>query len=125
MQKMRFTEASIARLKPKNTRYLVRNANLAGHYLRIYPTGNKTHYALTRDPSGKQVWQRLGDAGLLTVDEAEDQARDALKAIKSGQDRAGPDSFHAVAEEWFQRHVLKKGLRSHAHTRYYLDRHIL
>ena len=37
MQKMRFTAASIARLKPKDTRYLVRNANLAGHYLRIYP----------------------------------------------------------------------------------------
>jgi integrase len=125
MQKIRFTAASIARLKPKGTRYLVRNANLAGHYLRIYPTGNKTHYALTRDPSGQQVWQPVGDPSLLKPEEAEELARIALKAIKSGHDRAGPESFQVVAEEWFQRHVMKRGLRSHAHTRYYLDRHIL
>src|SRR5262245_53623226 len=86
MKKIRFTEASIARLKSKGTRYLVRNANLAGHYLRIYPTGNKTHYALTRDPSGTQVWQPVGDASLLTPEEAEEQARIALRAIKSGND---------------------------------------
>jgi integrase len=122
---MRFTTASISRLKPKDTRYLVRNANLAGHYLRIYPTGNKTHYALTRDPGGKQVWHPIGDAGLLTVEEAEEQARTALKNIKSGSDRSGPESFQAVAQQWFERHVMKRGLRSHAHTRYYLDRHIL
>ena len=60
MQKIRFTDPSIAKLKPRGTRYLVRNANLAGHYLRIYPTGNKVHYALTRDPLGKQVWHRSG-----------------------------------------------------------------
>ena len=51
MHKMRFTTASIARLKPKDTRYLVRNANLAGHYLRINPTGNKTQYALRETPA--------------------------------------------------------------------------
>ena len=125
MQKIRFTDASIAKLKPRDTRYLVRNANLAGHYLRIYPTGNKTHYALTRDPRGQQVWHPVGDASLLKPEEAEELARTALKAIKSGAERAGPLSFQAVAEQWFERHVMKRGLRSHAHTRYYLDRHIL
>ncbi len=125
MQKIRFTEASIAKLKPQAARYLVRNANLAGHYIRVYPSGTKTHYALTRDPEGKQVWHPIGNAGLLKVDEAEEQARVALKAIKKGEDRAGPQSFKAIAELWFQRHVLKRGLRSHAHTRYFLDRHIL
>jgi integrase len=125
MQKMRFTEASIAKLKPQTERYLVRNANLAGHYIRVYPSGTKTHYALTRDPEGKQVWHPIGDAGLLKVEEAEEQARTALKAIKKGEDRAGAQSFKAVAELWFERNVIKRGLRSHAHTRYYLDRHIL
>src|SRR6188472_2383302 len=125
MQKIRFTEASIAKLKPRDTRYLVRNANLSGHYLRINPTGSRTHYALTRDPRGKQVWHPIGDAGLLTPEEAEELARTALKAIKAGEDRAGPQSFAAVAEQWFERHVMRKGLRSAEHTRYYLDRHML
>jgi hypothetical protein len=72
MEKIRFTEASIAKLKPKDARYLVRNANLAGHYLRIYPSRTKTHYALTRDPSGTQIWHAVGDASLLKPEEAED-----------------------------------------------------
>jgi integrase len=48
-----------------------------------------------------------------------------LKAIKRGEERSGAPTFEAVAEQWFQRHVQKKALRSHAHIRYYLDRHIL
>src|SRR5262245_39882115 len=125
MKKMRFTDSSIEKLKPQSKRYLVRNANLSGHYLRINPAGSRTHYALTRDPRGKQTWHAIGDASLLKAEEVEERAREILKAIKAGLDRSGAQSFCSVAEQWFQRHVQKKGLRSHAHIRYYLDRHIL
>jgi integrase len=125
MLTFRCTKPSIDKLKPKAKRYLARNKDLAGHYIRVTPKGVKTHYALMRDPGGKQVWHAIGDASMLKPGEAEDQARVILKAIKAGQDRGGPLSFQAVAEQWFERHVMKKGLRSHAHTRYYLDRHIL
>ena len=125
MQKIRFTEQAIARLKPRADRYLVRNANLAGHYIRVYPTGSKAHYALSRDPRGKQVWHPIGDVNLLKPEEAEDLARDALKAIKRGEDRSGPLTFDVVAEQWFKRHVEAKGLRSASHIRIYLNRHIL
>jgi integrase len=127
MEKIKFTDTSIAKLKPRGSRYLVRNVNLGGHYIRVFPSGTKTHYALARDPSGKQVWHTIGDAGLLKAEEAEELARAALKSIKKGEDRARPQSFEAVAELWFKRHVLKadRKLRSHSHIRYYLDRHIL
>ena len=125
MQKITFTKASIAKLKPRDDRYLVGNKNLAGHYLRIYPTGVKTHYALARDPNGKQVWHPISGADLMKPDEAEDAARAALKAIKKGNDRAGPQSFGAVAQLWFQRHVEKNALRSRRHIRNHLDRHLL
>lgn len=125
MKKLRFTDASIDKLKPQSKRYLVRNANLSGHYLRINPAGSRTHYALTRDPRGKQVWHAIGDASLLKAEEAEERARDILKAIKRGEERGGAPTFEAVAENWFERHVIKKELRSHQHIRYYLDRHIL
>ena len=39
-------------------------------------------------------------------------ARAAIKAIKAGEDRSGPQSFTAMAEQWFKRHVEAKGLRS-------------
>jgi integrase len=125
MQKIRFTKSAIDNLKPKADRYLVRNKDLSGHYVRVYPTGTKTHYALTRDVRGKQVWHPIGDATLLKPDEAEDLAREALKAIRKGEDRAGPQSFQAVADQWFKRHVEAKGLRSASHIRLYLDKHLL
>ena len=48
MQKIRFTDASIAKLKPRGTRYLVRNANLAGHYLRFTRPGTRPITPYTR-----------------------------------------------------------------------------
>jgi len=125
MKKLRLTDASIGKLKPKSKRYLVRNANLSGHYLRINPTGSRTHYALTRDPRGKQVWHAIGDASLLKAEEAEERARDILKAIKRGEERGGAPTFEEVTENWFKRHVEGKGLRSHQHIQYYLRKHIL
>jgi integrase len=125
MQKIRFTESAIGNLKPKADRYLVRNKDLSGHYIRVYPTGKRVHYALTRDVRGKQVWHPIGDATLLKPDEAEDLAREALKAIRKGEDRAGPQSFQAVADTWFKRHVEAKGLRSASHIKLYLDKHLL
>jgi integrase len=125
MQKIRFTRSAIDNLKPKADRYLVRNKDLSGHYIRVYPTGKRVHYALTRDVDGKQVWHPIGDATLLTPDEAEDHARTALKAIRRGEDRAGPQSFQAEADKWFKRHVEAKGLRSASHIKLYLNRHIL
>jgi integrase len=41
------------------------------------------------------------------------------------EDRDGPQRFASVAENWFQRHVEAKGLRSKIETRRYLDKYIL
>src|SRR5262249_33384094 len=45
--------------------------------------------------------------------------------IRAGKDARGLKSFQAVSEEWFQRHVMKKELRSAAHLKNCLDHHIL
>ena len=99
--------------------------NLAGHYIRVTPTGSKSFAAVARDPRGKQVWHTIGSAELYKIEDARELARLAIKAIKAGEDRSGPQSFDVVAEEWFKRHVEGKGLRSASHTRLYLNRHIL
>ena len=89
------------------------------------PTGSKSFAAVARDPRGKQVWHTIGSAELYKIEDARELARLAIKAIKAGEDRSGPQSFDVVAEEWFKRHVEGKGLRSASHTRLYLNRHIL
>jgi integrase len=127
MLKIKFTEQAIAKLKRKPTRYLVGNKNLSGHYIRVYPSGKKMHYALTRGVGSPPplVWKPLGDATLLGMEEAEEKARTTLKAVRKGESSAGPRSFQAVAEEWFQQRVIGMKLRSHAHIRLYLNKHLL
>jgi integrase len=93
--------------------------------VRVTPKGAKSFVAVSRDPRGKQVWHTIGSTELYKVEEARELARTAIKAIKVGESRAGPQSFEAVAELWLKRHVDAKGLRTASQIRAYLNRHIL
>ena len=118
------TDRMVAALPKKRERYSVPDPELAGHYVRVMPSGVKSYCASVRDPSQpatskttgrtyhKTVWHTLGSAEVLKIDEARDLARKAIKAIKGGQvaGRAGkakPDSFRSVAENWIKRHVAE------------------
>src|SRR6476659_5496514 len=98
MARRTLTDVSIAALKPKSKRYAIPDPKLAGHYVRVTPNGAKSFVAVARDPRGKQIWHTIGCADLHKLDEARELARTAMKAIKGGEDRAGPQSFQAVAE---------------------------
>ena len=119
------TDAAIAKLPPRPKPYTVPDPELPGHYLRVRPTGAKIFVAVARDPNGKQVWHTIGAATLYTVAEARVKAREAIKAIKSGGNRDGVETFEAVAEQWFKRHVEAKGLISAPDLRSYLDRQLM
>jgi integrase len=93
--------------------------------VRVQPTGNRSFVAVTRDPRGKQIWTTIGSATLLTVEEARQQAREVIKRIKAGKDKAGPQSFEAVAKDWLHRHVDAKGLRDAYEIRRVLKKHIM
>jgi Arm DNA-binding domain len=98
---------------------------LRGHYVRVRPTGAKTFCAVARAPNGKQVWHTIGASSLYTVAKAREKARAAIVAIQVGLDRDGPETFEAVAESWFRRHVQAKKLISGPHIRRTLDCHLL
>ena len=97
-----------------------------GLHIRITPKGAKSFWAVARDPSGEQSWEKIGDA-IIGIDKARAEAKRVIKAIVEGKDPAGPQSFKMVAEDWFERHVNKKdrALRSAKNIRRYLDKHIL
>jgi integrase len=124
MARRTLTDKAVSSLKPKAKRYAVPDPQLPGHYVRVTPNGAKSFAAVARDPSGKQVWHTIGSASLYKIDDARELARTAIKAIKAGEDRAGPQSLDAVADQWFKRHVEAKGLRSARHLRAYFDSHI-
>src|SRR5262245_32086125 len=105
MPARQLTDAMVAKLPTKRDRYTHADPQLPAHYVRVQPSGTKTFIVIMRGPDGKQVLHTIGATTLHTIAEARELARDAIKAIKSGNDRAGPQSFEAVAENWFQRHA--------------------
>lgn len=118
------TDNIIANLKPKAARYAIPDPKLAGHYVRVSPSGAKSFVAVTRDPNGKQVWHTIGTTQLYKLEEARERAHTAMRAIQGGESREGPESFQTVAENWLKRHVQQKGLRSESEIRRVLDKQI-
>jgi integrase len=120
------TDDDIAALPIKKARYSKVDTEQRGLHIRVTPNGVKTFFCVARDPNGKQVWQRLGDA-VIGIEKARPEARRVIKAIIGGEDRSGPQSYRKVSDEWFKRHVQKRDrkLRSATNIRRYLDKHIL
>jgi len=117
------TDVGVKALSPRPASYP--DPELPGHYIRVRPTGIKTFVAVARAPSGKQIWHTIGPSTLYTITEAREKAREAIKAIREGKDRAGPETFEVVAENWFKRHVEKEKLISGPDLRSCLDRQLI
>jgi integrase len=114
------TDEQIARLPARTSAYP--DPELAGHYLRVRPTGRKVFCVVARDPNGKQIWHTIGGTDLYSVAEAREAARGAIKAIKTGGNRDGVETFEDVAGQWVRRHVEKNGLISAPDIKSYLSR---
>ena len=123
------TDNMVTRLKPGPKRVTIPDPLMRGHYVRVTPTGSKSYVAVARDPVGKQVWATIGSTDHYSIDEARENARDAIKRIKAGLDPfepppAKPDSFKAVAENYVERHVRANRLRSQAEIERILEQHV-
>lgn len=122
------TEAGVASLKPRSARYTFPDPELRGHYVRVTPTGAKSYVALARDPDGKQVWATLGGTDLLTIDQARDEAREAIKRIREGlpaiPQRVKAETVEDVADRFLKRHVEKQKLRSQPEIKRLIEKHL-
>jgi len=118
------SDKGVSALKSKAKAYLAPVTEVPGLFVRVMPSGSKSFVAIARGPRGKQVWRRIDNVA-LSVENAREKAREVLKAIKAGESLAAPESFEAIAAEWFKRHVEGKGLRSKSEIRRCLDNHIL
>lgn len=119
------SDIGVKGLKPGPTRYVAPDPELPGHYIRVQPSGSKSYVAVARDPLGKQIWATIGPTARLSIEEARSQARDVIKRIRAGEDRAPPQSFKAVAEQWLKRHVTKNRIRTQAEIERCLTKYVL
>ena len=123
------TDAMVVRMRPGPKRITKPDPELRGHYVRVTPQGAKSYCAVTRGPAGKQVWATIGPTDRYSIDEARDQAREAIKRIKAGMTPfepppTPPDSFKAVAENYLTRHVTANALRTGPEIERILNKYI-
>ena len=122
------TDNGVAALKPRAKRYAHSDPELAGHYVIVQPTGVKSFSAVTRDPSGKQIWTRIGspDPEVLTIEKSRVRAREIMGRVRDGLPAKEPKgkTFGDGVEEWLTREVRGK-LRSAREYERMFDRYIL
>jgi integrase len=124
------SDAGIAALKPRlGQRYAYPDPELIGHFIRVTPNGAKSYVAVTRDPSGRQVWATIGPCDLYPIETARERAREAMRRVRAGltpfeAPPTKPATFKDVAEQWMARHVRGNGLISIRQITRHLNAHI-
>src|ERR1700722_1912921 len=82
----KLTKRFVDALKPVTRDTLFRDDELAGFALRAKPTGVRTWVIQYRNSGGRTRKLALGRVGVLTPDEARQQARKALGRVAHGED---------------------------------------
>src|SRR3974377_1092588 len=118
----KLTDKGVAALKPRPARYTLPDPQQLGGYIRVQPSGSKSYWAMTRDPTGKQIGTLIGVLDVLDIAEARVKAAAAIKRVRAGLPAfepppVVPESFKAVAEGWLKRYVAAKALLSETEVR--------
>jgi integrase len=121
------SDKGVAALKPRAQRYVFPDPQLAGHFVRVQPSGARSFVAVTRNPTGKQVWTTIGDTNVISIADAREHAREVIKRVRAGLPAIEPrgETFAVVAANWMKRHVEGNGLRSIREINRLLSSHIL
>ena len=123
------TDKQVAALPRKQKRYTLPDPEQLGHYLRVSARSSRSaiSFAAVARDHGKQVWVTLGGADALSIDQARELARAAIKRIKAGKAISEPDrsTVRDVAEQWFEHHVRKNGFRTARESERIVNRYIV
>ena len=93
MPRVSLTKRFIDQLEIPEDIQVFHDTKVTGLHLRVSPRGSKTFYLYFRTKSGKQKRPKLGDYGILTVEQARDLARAMLGELSKGND---PTDRHDV-----------------------------
>ena len=70
MARKSLTDKGVEALKPRAARFAFPDPQLAGHYVRVQPSGAKSFVCVARGPNGKQVWTTIGDVRAMRIEQA-------------------------------------------------------
>ena len=108
MATLRLNDRCVDALKPRKSAYDIRDRDLKGFGVRVLPSSAK-RYFIHSQYQGRRVWKIVGHAEAIGAEEAREQARILVAAIRRGnedEDAAPPDTpFEAVADEVFRRYA--------------------
>ena len=107
MPAVKLDQHRVDALKPRKSVYDVRDRDLKGFGLRIWPSGQK-RYFIHSQHGGRRVWKTIASAESTSAGEARAWAATMLAAIRRGGDApASPEEavFEAVADEVFTRYA--------------------
>ena len=127
MSKTALSESRVKALVPRTSAYAIRDTTLKGFGVRVLPSGAKRFFIHTQH-HGQRVWQIVGNANALTVEEARSRAASILASVRHGADvpaSADDTRFELVAEAVFQRYARVWKPQTLAVNRSYLRRQIL
>ena len=118
------TDKGIRSLKPRAKAYAKPDPEMRGHWVRIWPSGTKSFYAVTRNPGGKQIWTKT-EATLIA--NSREEARGIIERVRAGLPPREPkdSAFGTIVENWRARHLVANGVRSAKEINRLLDRYIL
>lgn len=128
--RMNLTAKSVAALKPAEKRFEVFDTNLAGFGIRVTPNGVKTFGVMFRH-GGRLRRLTIGTYPPLTLADARDRAKEALRAAQLGDDPAAAKiaarqagTFEELADAYMDRWA-KKRKRSWREDQRIIDRYLL
>ncbi len=126
MPAIKLNQRRVDALKPRKSVYDMRDRDLKGFGLRIWPSGKK-RYFIPSQHGGRRVWKTVAGAESMNADEARARASAMLAAIRRGGD--APESseilFEAVADEVFTRYARNWKPGTLKVNRNYFCNHIL
>ena len=126
-ERMRFTDAAVARLRPREREYTVWDTRLPGLGVRVRPTGGKS-YVLLRDSGGRTKRVSLGPVTAKTVAEArrEFHARHAGADEETGRPARSAPLFRDFVEgEWKEAHFGRYKPSTQRAARYTIEGQLL
>ncbi|MFD1156950.1 site-specific integrase [Roseovarius aestuarii] len=90
--KIKLTKRTIDGLSPEDKQYPIRDSDIPGFSLRVYPNGRKAFFFRYRVGGGRGAKirePRIGDFGSLTADQARNIAKDWTAIVRQGGDPMG------------------------------------
>ena len=127
MPTVKLDQRRVDALKPRKSAYNVRDRDLKGFGLRVWPSGKKRYFVHSQH-RGRRVWKTIASAESASAGEARARAATMLATIRRGGDApASPEEtvFEAVADEVFTRYARNWKPGTLKVNRNYYRNHIL